>query len=529
MPPKEGRKLLVIIHNLEEFTEKLLNFIADESPEGRASLIAVIEAAKEQYNKPIESWLTGWFYQYTRVRGPEVDLAIKGMEAFPDAYTRLQEFKALVGKGEWNEGSFNHFLFDELIKRIPGYKPLTPTELNPVILAARDLIVKKIDSFMYQYQANAKLVEQKNEELKKTQQSAQKSVDNILITDNMEDAKTSAIANTQKTQFCLTLQQSTWNLSWVDRVGKVYQLEPGDELLNTLVEHNIQQIAQLNPVQLKRFKKECMKAWEHFLDKTQLIVNPRDPVTLAELCDQQFNDLLASKKNTATFILRGRPNQYSLLWINTLGVANPIAIDAYPQLEQWLNAQKHPLASECIPQLKSYLLQVNTSKNIGMQAFKKELQACLSVRLAKPDSTESPVDEPETTATPIPVKEFTGKRLDLSKYADLERCLARAPSAQNSQPAAPEAAVAGKKIDLTKFADLEHALGNSLKVKLPASNDNAAVIPPVLAPEPVRVEPTVNKLNLGKYNNLATFFGQKAKELNAPELRDDSDNRPPGQ
>ncbi|KTD65638.1 hypothetical protein [Legionella shakespearei] len=520
MPPKEGKKLLVIIHNLEEFTEKLLNFIADESPEGRANLIDVIESAKGQYNKPIESWLTGWFYQYTRVRGPEVDLAIKGMETFPDAYTRLQEFKALVGKGEWNESSFNHFLFDELIKRIPGYKPLTATETNPVILAARELIVKKIDSFMFQYQANLKLIEQKNEELQRTQQSAQRAVDNVLITNNLDEAKASATEKADKISFCLVFQKSLWKLSWIDNTGKAYQLEPGDELIKTLVDQNIQELTQLNPVQLKRLKKECMKARDNFLDRTQLIINPREPVTLAELSDYQFSEFLITNKINATFILRGRPNQYSLSWINTLGVVNPIALDAYPKLEQWLNAQKYPLGEELIPQLKSYLLQVNTSKNIGMAEFKKELQTCLS---RAPEATD-------LASSPAPAKEFTGKKLDLSQFADLERCLKRGlkkdsgPEPVEEVASEPKTPVTANKLDLSKFADLDRALGSQLKVKLPTTDDTV-----VVAPEPVRAEPTVNKLDLGKYNNLTNFFGQKARELKTPEIQDDLGNRPAGQ
>jgi hypothetical protein len=514
MPPKEGKKLLVIIHNLEEFTEKLLNFIADESPEGRANLIAVIESAKGQYNKPIESWLTGWFYQYTRVRGPEVDMVIKGMETFPDAYTRLQEFKALVGKGEWNEGSFNHFLFDELIKRIPGYKPLTATETNPVILAARELIVKKIDSFMFQYQANLKLIEQKNQELQRTQQSTQRSVDNVLITNNLDEAKTSAIAKADKIHFCLVFQKSIWKLSWIDNTGKAYQLEPGEELIRTLVDQDIQELTQLNPVHLKRLKKECIKVRDNFLDRTQLIINPKEPVTLAELSDEQFSAFLINTKINATFILRGRPKQYSLFWINTLGVVNPIALDAYPKLVQWLNEQKHPLNEESIPQLKSYLLQVNTSKNIGMAEFKKELQACLSLETA-------------------PAKEFTGKKLDLSQFAELERCLKKGlkkdsalVSAEEVAPE-PKASVTVKKLDLSKFADLDRKLGNQLKVKLPCADNVPVVVPS--APEPIGTKPAVKKINLGKYDNLTTFFGQKARELNVPEMKDESDNRPPGQ
>lgn len=146
MPPKDGKELLDIIDNLNEFAEKLLSRIADESDEGCKQLVHVLESARARYNKPIESWLKGWFYQFTRKRGQEIDMAIKGMEAFPDAYTRLQEFKLLVGKGEWEHGSFNYYLFDELIKSVPGYKPLESELVHPIILKLRQKIIKELTS-----------------------------------------------------------------------------------------------------------------------------------------------------------------------------------------------------------------------------------------------------------------------------------------------------------------------------------------------------------------------------------------------
>jgi hypothetical protein len=76
------------------------------------------------------------------------------MEAFPDVYTRLQEFQLLVGRGEWNHGSFNYYLIDELTQIIPGYKPLKSEEAGAVTQRLGVLIYQKIDLLMKKYKQN---------------------------------------------------------------------------------------------------------------------------------------------------------------------------------------------------------------------------------------------------------------------------------------------------------------------------------------------------------------------------------------
>ncbi len=333
MPPKDGKELLDIVDNLNEFAEKLLSRIADESDEGCKQLVHVLESARARYNKPIESWLKGWFYQFTRKRGQEIDMAIKGMEAFPDAYTRLQEFKLLVGKGEWEHGSFNYYLFDELIKSVPGYKPLESELVHPIILKLRQKINKRIDEFMSQYLATQKLIEARKQELLQTHQSAQKFIDNVSIINDLEAAKKSAKENKGIIQFCLIFESDIWKLSWVDATGKVYALEPGEELIQILIDGKIKDIVKdidnLSALHLKQLKQECVKAREMLLGRVQLLINPKDPRTQAELT----NDVLKENGTSATFVLRGKPNEYSLWWINTLGFAHEISLEPYASMK----------------------------------------------------------------------------------------------------------------------------------------------------------------------------------------------------
>lgn len=52
----------VILNNLDEFAEKVVNLIADESEGGRERLIALINNAKARYSSAIESRVQGWVY-----------------------------------------------------------------------------------------------------------------------------------------------------------------------------------------------------------------------------------------------------------------------------------------------------------------------------------------------------------------------------------------------------------------------------------------------------------------------------------
>lgn len=465
MPSKDGKGLLDIVDNLNEFAEKLLNRIADESEEGCKQLISAIDAAKERYKKPIDSWIKGWIYKFTRTRGQEIDSAIMGIEADPDSYTRLQEFKLLVGKGEWNHGSFNYYLFDELIKLVPGYQPLESELVHPIILKLREKINKRIDEFMSQFRINQKLIESRKQELLQTHQSAQKFIDNVWITTNLESAKKSAKEDKSIIQFCLIHKNDIWKLSWIDATGKVYSLEPSEELIKILVEHNVKEVDDLSALHLKQLKQECVKAREILLGRVQLLINPKAPGTQVELT----NDMLKENGTSATFVLRGKPNEYSLWWINTLGSAHEILLESYSSMKTWLNEQSHPLKEEHIPQLKTYLLNVNTIKSIDvkddMKEFKAQLQECLA---AGPKSKIPPVSST--------IKTTTVKKLDLRLFGDIERCLG------------------GK---LSKIQE----------EKIGSKN-----------PE---------KLNLKKYENLSTLFGNRAKNMEQQEGKQSKPNSSP--
>lgn len=158
MPRKDVKKR--IIDNLEEYADKILSSVASVSDEECAPLFLAMQAAHLRYRG---KGLASWFYVYTRTRSSDIEIALNSMGNFPDAMTRLQEFQILVGRGEWNHGSFNYYLIDELSKVIPGYKPLNFDEAGTVIQRLGVLIFKKIKYLLEEYADNQLAKENKSQ------------------------------------------------------------------------------------------------------------------------------------------------------------------------------------------------------------------------------------------------------------------------------------------------------------------------------------------------------------------------------
>ncbi|KTD74800.1 hypothetical protein [Legionella waltersii] len=482
MPRHSKKKLRKIIDNLDEFSEILINWIADESDEGSKKLIASIEKAKIRYAKPIESWLTGWIYQFTRLRGDEIQSAIKGIEEYPDAYTRIQEFKLLISKGEWEHGSFNHYLFDELIKSIPGYEPLDIDTVHLVILRLKELLNNKMDEFMSQYVSNQKLIEDREREKAKIH-SHEKDVSKLFVFNDLSEAKKVNQVQNNDRVFCLEQKNKLWKVTWIDLQGKSYVLEPTEELVTILRENNVMDLKQVSPLNLKRIKNECLKVRENFLNKIVLLINPVDSKTKAEESDSA----LCAKGITSTFVLRGKPNNYTVSWINSLGIPNQVLLNLYPSLQAFLVGKTQFVKEDDLLDLKSHLLQVNTKKSLTMDDFKDELSRCLTHTNKKPKATEAQ----------------TSHKLDLEKYEAINKCLGARVVDQGPR----------NKLDLGKFKAIEECLAS----KIQQGNELTEFQRQQSVPsEPIKVvniqpnRPAPQKINLDNYANLTLFFGARS-------------------
>lgn len=411
---KDMKELLIIIDNLEDFADKLLKVIADESELGAKRLISILNTANENYKKPIDSWLMGWFYQYTRLRTSQVDKTIQGIKAFPDAVTRLQEFKLLILDGKWNEGSFNVQLLDELIHIIPGYQVLKPDIKNEVILRLKELLIMRIDHFINDYQIAQKQARLRKVECENSCIQSPQPVDNIYLFNNMDTALSTAVSNIKNEVFFYSIEKKSVKLKWIDFLGGIHAIHPTEELSALLVNQKIDDLTKSKSLHYKNVKKECVKSKNNFLDGTKLVVNPVDLKSQKAL----DNETLKMTGLSSTFILRGQKNIYSLCWVNSLGKFNPINLEDYPRLNEWLLTQE-TIKKEHEHLIKTYLTHVQIQQSLGMEQFKKELSDCLS------QGPKSVVKHQEPIAP---------KRIDVNLFKNIESCLNQGhPEEMNSK------------------------------------------------------------------------------------------------
>lgn len=371
----------------KEFVDQVLAIIANESEEGRKKIVAIAKRAEEKYERPIKSWLTGWFYQYTRTRGEKVDQSINVMQNFPDAFTRLQEFKLIISDGEWNIGSYNYLLFLELIDAVPDYASIDESFVHTFILELKDLVIKQIDSFMFQYKSTLETIKAREIERETMRQNERQSIENILICNELTIAKETLLKQPEKTVFSLSFNNNLWHLSWVDEHGEIYPLSPSNELTLKLGTLDNPDIEKLSAVTLKQIKKECIKARDKYLSKIQVIVNPEDKSSHAPLT----NENLITNGISSTFVLRHTEKETNLYWINSIGVPNEIALTDYPKLDSWLADHKTPLNETDALQLKANLLHIKTTQQFStskLKSMNEMLEKVLKKQDPKKENTE---------------------------------------------------------------------------------------------------------------------------------------------
>lgn len=470
--PKKGKRVPEITDNLDKFVEKLLNRVADESIAGRKALVEIMKNARDSYNKPMESWFTGWFYTYTRTRGPAIEQAIKSVDTLPDAYTRLQEIKMLVEKGEWEpDSSYNYYLFVELVKSVPGYASLEEKFKHLVVLKVKDKILDKIDEFIYQYDANQKLNAEKDKELEATRERLNKSVDHIQLHNNLESARDSAKKHPKQIHFCLNVKEELCSLWWLDVAGEEYALAPSEELATLITNQKIEDVEKLNKVHRKQVITECIKTRNKFLQHIQLYINPKNPDNLEEINNESLVDML---RLVSTFILRSNARGYSLYWVTTVGKINEISLEAYPEFKKWLDGHSS-FDEEQLAQLKAFLLNVDTVRAIsGMDEFKKELQDLLS---------KGPRSVVHTS------QKLESNRLDMSLYDNIKKCL----EGHKASTATEVEHIAVEPISTEELSTSSESISSAnipTAPKLPKS-----------------------RLNMGNYAAIAQLFGPKDEQV----------------
>ena len=395
-----------IMRNLSEFATILLNRIAVNSEKGGVAFAKNIISAQKAYDKPIESWITGWVYQYSRLRGPEINGALKDIGAFPDPVSRLKVLKRLIEKGGWDVGLFNYYLFIELIKSVPGYKPLEENFVLLGIIKLKEIIIERIDAFIDEQKANQASASKARKPGSSSFERF-KTVDHIMLASNFEEAQDAAKKNPDKLLFCINLKNKRWELTCFDFTGKAYKLLPGQELIDLLDRHKTQGIGEVMLQHADKIKRECSNARDVSLQKIQLLINPQEDISGEDIS----NTTLSASGTVSTFVLRGKPNQYTLDWFDFSGKLIEISLRAYPEFKKWLDAQ-NSLKAEHTPQLKTFLVHVNPTKALsGVDDIKKKIETCLFL---VPSSN---------TAASSATKVEKRNRLELSLFSGVEKCL----------------------------------------------------------------------------------------------------------
>ncbi|CAM2790039.1 Uncharacterised protein [Legionella steigerwaltii] len=423
----------------KEFVEQVLTIIANESEEGRRKIVAIARRAEQKYELPVKSKLTGWFYQFTRTRGEKVEQSINVMENFPDAYTRLQEFKLMITEGEWNIGSsYNYFLFLELIDAIPDYQPVEPHLMPTFVMQLKSDILVEINSYMALCRAS--LEEKKAREIEQqiARERARLLVERIMVFNNLDDAKKCQSEQQDKIVFSLSYTNEQWHLYWVDVTDQVHPLNLSEELAQKLSTVEDKDVKNLNSVHLKQIKRECLKAKDQYVAKIQVHINPENTNTHTELS----NDDLIKKGITSAFVLRNKEKVTSLWWINSIGVPREISLTDYPTLSSWLDAHQGqgPFNEADLLQLKTYLLQLNTTQlntpQLIATAKLDKMNDLLSKVLRKKDAQEQP------TVAETHKEEVKDKvpQINLKKFAFLEKHLQARKEKIDQKPSSTEKA-----------------------------------------------------------------------------------------
>lgn len=404
--PKNKKKPLEVS---KEFVEQVLAIIANETEEGRKKIVAIARRAEEKYEQPVKSWITGWVYQYTRTRGEKVEQSINVMENFPDAYTRLQEFKLMISEGKWEVGSYNYYLFLELIDAVPDYQTLPDVLIQPFVIELKEQVMMQINDFMAHYKTVLAEIKAREIEREAARESTRLLAETVAVLNNLDAAKDYQSNNQDKITFSLNYENEQWHLAWVDTTGEVYPLIAGDELVKKLATLEDKDIEKLSQVRLRGIKRECLKAREQYIAKVQVHINPKD--TNAEQANVYLSELI-EKGTTSAFVLQHKEKVASLCWINTRGVSQEISLANSPKLSSWLATHQGPFNEADTLQLKAYLLQVNITQSKIASAKIDKMNAMFAKVLQKKDEVTK--EETHKNKAPQP-------KINLKQFAFLEQ------------------------------------------------------------------------------------------------------------
>jgi hypothetical protein len=402
---------LVILDNLEAFADKLVERLLDDTGKGSEEFLSQISRAKNKYRKPIEhsTALVALVYSFTRTRSKDIERSISLLSTNQNVATRLTQFKRIIEHGSWEKGSFNRYFFLELFKGVQRYTDLNPEQEKVVLDRLNILINNKVDKEI----ARLNLVSQPRKEraLEPIIRTPSKNMDHVLLTDFLALVDRTVQDSPEKIQFCF-VKTKAWELFWIDATGVRLSIPINRELTSFLKSKESASksadLTSLSHLGLKandvlKIKRESLNSLDTFLKQVKLIINPKEFYSNRDLANDELLESSAS-----TFIVRVKPLEPSLYWVNSMNHISAIWLSEYPELSAWMNTYD-VFDERLIPQLKAFLLRVNTSSILNVETFKDKLESCL-LHSVKP-SEQALTDDNNRSLEP--------QKISLDKYEKL--------------------------------------------------------------------------------------------------------------
>lgn len=372
--------------DLKTFANKLLSCIADDSEKGQNNLVEIFEEAKKKYNNE-ESPFWSWVYSYTRKRTEEFVQTVETLKVFPTPKIRLQEFQHFFSAGKWKTTSANTELFILLIKSVPGYEPEEDSYLHSnIIRPLRRILLSQIKLLIQEYEVSERRAAEREKELKAMREAKNKESELIYLFNDEDKAKLYAIKNPEHQVFNFAVSgldsnESKWEITWYDFNGKATSLGITPELTSVLKriegelknllsmsspgESHIKQKKLLTQLleksgSVRELKAECKKILDLMLDKTQVLFKPNS---------SQLVNLVS------TFVIQQEEKLTRLYWYDSLGKANLLQLEDYPELATWVG-QKANLSENDYIRLKVYLRDVSIRHDVD-EAKQSKIQSLL--------------------------------------------------------------------------------------------------------------------------------------------------------
>ncbi|KTD62043.1 hypothetical protein [Legionella spiritensis] len=329
-----------IIHNLQEFTQELIDFISNgtgsairESKTGndrkedkkQPSLLDVMKDSKKEYGVEEYNLLVRLFYSVSRKMGDEFLDAINKLETDNDPIFRLQIIRGLLMKLHWDSTSSGTTLLTKLIQAVcerNGYEVETPKYLyDHIVSPLRDMLINTINAIESDHMSELEKSKARQQELDALLEQKRKELINVVLFENKERAGDFAKkkVNADKKVFCLDRPDHVklnWHVHWKETSGERDMKALNQELSLLSEKIEIPRPAEHKDDKSARKKPPHNKIPPMFRN-TRILINPQQ---------------IGHQKFFFTFVFSSKDNVRTIDWHDQQGKKHNVDPENYPEL-----------------------------------------------------------------------------------------------------------------------------------------------------------------------------------------------------